>query len=310
MSFGSQPGDPLSWADATGNVGASDAVNASTGSDPTPAPAPATPDTPDPSTPAICSPDDPGCACTNAQITSETVMTEPPDRTRTDIGVGERVTLTYSLGDATWTKSSVQGGLSSDSGASIVFRAPSTPQTVTITATGSGCSATKVFTIIKPIEARMIAKDTLHNANTTTIGMHTDIYLAPFNVNFHWVEDMEDEVMAHADGVYACNDNTGHGPKTTPSTYTTHVRRGYGTHGDDQDTVTSGYCNGGTTQGDGTERLRIPNRWRVRGTNDWYNYLPANQACTSTAAGDLTASKAGAVARSTFATAGSNYPPD
>jgi hypothetical protein len=148
-----------------------------------------------------------------------------------------------------------------------------------------------------------------HGRSTNKIGMTTNIFLAPHNVNFHWVEDIEDEVMCTATGVYACNNNTGHGPKTTPSDYTTHVVHGFGTRGVDNDTVTSGFCDGGTTQGDGRISLRIPNRWRVKGTSTWRNYLPANQACSSTAAGELRASKAGTATTRQFSSAGSNYPP-
>jgi hypothetical protein len=289
MGFGSQPGDPLPWAEATGHEPMDDESDGS-------------------SPPAVCEPGS-SSPCVHCEITSETVMPEPADRSRTTIGVGERVSLTFSLGNATWQKSSTQGRLSSDTGTTIVFTAPSTAQSVTITATGGGCTATIVFTVVAPIECRMTVKTTLHDQNTNKIGMTTNIFLAPHNVNFHWVEDMEDEVMCTATGVYACNDNTGHGPKTTPSDYTTHVVHGYGTRGVDNDTVASGFCDGGTTQGDGRISLRIPNRWRVKGTSTWRNYLPANQACSSTAAGQLRASKAGAVATSQFSAAGSNYPP-
>lgn len=297
MSFGSQPGDPLPWAEATGNASPDDPGSADAGG--------ASNSTPAVSAPGAVAP------CVQCEITSLTVMTEPADRTRTDIGVGERVTLTFSLGNATWTKSSSQGRLSSDSGTSIVFTAPSTPQSVTITATGGGCTATIDFTIVKPIEIRAIVRATLHNQNTTSIGMWTRMFLAPFNVNFHWVEEIEDEVMATATGVYACFDNTGHSPSTTPSSFTTGIAHGYGTRCVDQDEVTCPGCDGGTTQGDGRAALRIPQKWRVKGTTSWHDLLPANQIFTSTAAGDLQARKSGAFTTGvTFASPGSNFPSD
>ena len=92
MSFGSNPGDPLPYAEATGNA-PSDG-----GSDAESAPAPAV------SAPGAVAP------CVQCTITSETIMTQPADRARLNIGVGERVRLTFSLGNANWTITQATAG--------------------------------------------------------------------------------------------------------------------------------------------------------------------------------------------------------
>ena len=309
MSFGSNPDDPMSWADATGHNDASDAVGAGGGGGGAEGGETAADDSSDSDStdPGVCSPDS-GCPCSHAQITSETIMTEPPDRTRTTVGVGERTTLTYSLGDATWTCSAGDRYLSSTSGASVVFRATPLPNaSVTITATGGGCSATITFTVIPPNQVRMLPYERLHQQNTHKVGMHTNIFFKPDTVNFHRVEYLEDEVMCNANGVYACINNTGHGPNANPLPATTHVAHGYGTQIDAFDEIKSGYCNFGTTQGDGHIQWDIPWRYRVRGYTDYHRFDLVHQICTSATSGRLTASKAGGSVWIMFADPGTGY---
>jgi hypothetical protein len=286
MSFGSNPGDPLPYAEATGQAPADG------GSDPESAPPPAV------SAPGAVSP------CVQCTIASETVMTQPDDRARRNIGVGERVRLTFSLGNANWTITAGHGALSSASGTTVVLTAPGVAQSVTVSATGGGCTATIDFSIIAPNDVRMTRIDTLHQQNTHKIGMHTRIFFLPDTVNFHRVEYLEDEVMCTATGIWTCINNTGHGPATTPFPGTTRVVAGYGTRIGANDMVRSGWCNGGTTQADGRISWPIPWKYRVQGLTTYHPIRTVTQVCTSNAAGQLRANKAHASASATFAGAG------
>jgi hypothetical protein len=295
---GGNPSDPLPWAEATGHTPPPEEGAESVAADPLP-PTPA---------PAVCGPDV-VAPCVVCKITSETIMTQPLDRARTDIGVGERVTLTFSLGNATWTASA--GSLSSATGASVVFTAPGTAQAVTITATGGGCTASIAFAIIAPSDVRMTRIATVHvpapgaaaGAGTNRIGMDTRIFVLPDTVNFHRVEYLEDEVNNVATGVYACATGTGHFPAVTPFPGTTRVVPRFGTRIDANDSVRSPWCNFGSAQGDGRVTWLIPWRYRVRGRTTYHKFATIPQVCTSAlaGAGALRARKARATARANFA---------
>src|SRR5262249_49282106 len=80
------------------------------------------------------------------KITSLTIFEQPGARTRTTIGVGEQVFLTHSPGGATWTTTA--GTVSPGTGTIVIFTAPDTAQTVTVT----GGAATIAFTVISPAD--------------------------------------------------------------------------------------------------------------------------------------------------------------
>lgn len=294
MGYPARPADPQTGQPAGQAVGGPTEDS----EEPTTEPAPS----------GVCAPGG-SAPCVTCRITSETVMTEPANRARTDLGIGERVNLTFSLGNANWTITAGQGSLSSPTGASVVYTAPPTAQQITISATGGGCTAVINFNVIAPNRVRMRVDEVLHNANTTKIGMWTRVFFLPDTVNFHRVQYIEDEQMCTANGVYACNNNTGHFPNPSPLSATTHVVAGFGTRMR-FDQVRSGFCAGGTTQADGRITFRgIPTKCRVRGTVPWLLVERVRQQCTSAAAGagPLRARKAGAVAGRNFGSPGNNY---
>lgn len=246
--------------------------------------------------------------CVTCEITSETVMTQPEPRTRTDIGVGERVRVTFSLGDAHWTLSG-EGHLSSEDGATITYRAPSTAQTVTLTATGSGCTATISFNIIAPSDVRMRRRDTLHRLNTVSIGMHTDIFILPDTVNFHAIDIREVDVGLVASGVFAPLAGRGH-IRNPPSgvgsavSATTTWRAGFGTKIDGIDNIILGFLATPPAAAAGRGEWTIPWQYALHG-GTFRRFATVHQVHTCDAAGNLRASKARAVATATFATASS-----
>ncbi|MDD5033744.1 MAG: hypothetical protein PHE55_03220 [Methylococcaceae bacterium] len=102
--------------------------------------------------------------------------------------------MTYSLGSATWAITSGNGNLSPSSGAQSTFTAGDVAGSVTITATGSGCSARITFTVVEP------SSWTMRRAPGTNVG-HTHgrpdcswygtMKIHPNTVNFYRIETRE-----------------------------------------------------------------------------------------------------------------------
>lgn len=221
-------------------------------------------------------------------------MSQPADRARRVLGVGERVRLTFSLGNAAWNVTAGDGRLSSAAGASVVLRAPETPQTITVNAVGGGCSAEITFNVIAPSEVRMSRLDVMHIRNSHSSGMHTRIFFLPDTVNFHRVEWREDEIGCRATGVYACQNGQGHFPNPNPLGATSQVSPGRGTRMDATDSIWSGWCAPRSTMGVGRKTFRIPWRYRVEGASAFHSFDTVNQVHTSSATGILRSTKAGA----------------
>ena len=163
---------------------------------PTPTPPRSTPtptpvDTPPSSTPTPSPTPTPTPGC--EKITTETVATAPPDRTRRTIGVGEQVTLTVSaVGGAYW---SVSGGGATYplSGRSTVFTARG-PGTSTVTAAiynGNSCTAT--FTVIAPSHETAVKSgpDYTFPQGSQGAGMNLRITVHPTTVSFRNIEIRE-----------------------------------------------------------------------------------------------------------------------
>jgi len=235
-------------------------------------------------------------------------MTQPSDRARTTIGVGERVRITFSLGEADWTLAG-EGFLSAPSGQTIVYRAPSTAQTVTLTATGGGCTATKQLTIIAPTGVRMRRIDTLHRQNQILIGMHTEIFIQPDTVNFHAIEVREVDVGLAATGVFATMAGNGHinnppsGEGSAVGALTT-VRAGFGTKIDGIDNCILGWLNNSPAAGNGRGEWTIPWKYALRG-GTFRRFTTVHQVHSCDVAGALRASKARAVATANITDASS-----
>ena len=252
------------------------------------------------------------CPCASAEVTSEMVMAEPPDRARTRMAVGERVRVTYSLGAAEWTQAG-DGDLSSTSGATVTLTAPSRGGSVTLTATGCGCSAAITFTIVEPSAVHMVKKFTSaarveHTLSMPDVGMFTNIFFAPADVNFHRVQWIELEIVCTASGVHACNNNSGHFPNAAALSMTTHVQAGVGTYADAFDHVYSGHCGvAWAAPQTGAMHWPIPWRWRVGGAGAFRALATAHQRINVDAAGLCTATKAGAHV-SVLATAATSAP--
>src|SRR3954452_14951759 len=132
------------------------------------------------------------CPCANAKITSQTVATMPSKRDRKKLGVGEPVRLTFSLGSANWTLTGTGTGLgklSTRSGAIVTYTAPDRATSVSITATGSGCTASITLETIEPSGMRMERSPHTkgnHKKYKTSVGFIADVYILPADVSFQY----------------------------------------------------------------------------------------------------------------------------
>jgi type VI secretion system secreted protein VgrG len=307
------PGFPVSPAPPSGAMEADSAVAGSEvsysgGGDapappPPPAPGPPAPPasrvtptpTPTPTPPPTC------------RITSQTIVQLPADRARTKVGVGEEVSCTFSLGNANWSLAgagsfSNSAAVTTASGTTVSYFAPDVAGTATLTATGSGCTATITFTTIPPSTVHMdpISDVVEHTKGFPDVGMHTSIYIGPDDVNFYNIHYHEVDVPMQADGVYSCWIGTGHDAHPATVSPSATVVQGKGTYVNASDHVYSSYCGAPPANPTGHELYPIPYEYWV-GTGTKHRFAsPVNQSVTCQATGALNASKAGANANTTI----------
>ena len=249
--------------------------------------------------------------CAAASITVETVAIRPADRTRTTVGVGELVNLTYSLGSATWTVS--KGTLTAATGQTTRFQAPDRAATVTITATGGGCTSTVTFTVIEPASVSMerpAGSGIYHTNGIPSVGIQAEIYLKPDTVSFQFIEISEDDCPGVVTGYFVGTalDGVRHGthgagtwvPVASPVA-------GKGSKVIAKDTAQSGHCNFGTPYANGTFDWAIPWKFRVGSSGADKVFATVHQRFTIDAAGDMTVSKGGATGAAKLADPTSTY---
>jgi hypothetical protein len=245
-------------------------------------------------------------------ITSQTAETQPANRARTDIGVGEDVTLTHAPGAAAWSVAPAGAGtFSVANGPTTIYTAPDTAQPVTIT----GGTATIVFNIIAPTsvtQQRTAGTGVKHSANFPDSGIALTTFLGPDTVNFSRVRWREMDVVGVATpGAYACNPfRTGHcgagggGNPCPDNPLSATVVAGLGTQDlPPPDCAYSGHCGGAPPFAPGSVSLNIPYEYRV-GAGVFRQFTTVAQVHTLAAdASTLTTTKAGASGTTTVATA-------
>jgi peptidoglycan hydrolase-like protein with peptidoglycan-binding domain len=274
---------------------------------PGPAPAPPGP-APAPPGPAPAPPG-PAPAPAPGAITSQTVATSPGLRTRTTIGVGEQVTLTHSLGTAATAWVATAGTFLPPAGATgavVVFAAPDTAQTVTITASG----VTITLTIVAPTGAHMDrfpGSGVKHTLNLADVGIQTQPFLLPDTVNFNKVVYHELDVAGTTAAPFPCGLPPGHcgagggGAACGDLPMTATVVAGKGTQSAQSDCAFMGSC--GTTPPftPVVFTIAIPYEYKV-GTGAFHAFSTVNQVHALLAdASTLTADKAGAHGDTTVA---------
>jgi hypothetical protein len=210
------------------------------------------------------------------------------------VGVGEEVNLTFSHGSATWTTTG--GRLSPTSGSAVMFTAPDSAATITITATASIGKANIKFDVVQIsdiVQKQTPGTHVKHKRNKPNSGMKMDIYFLPDDVCFYNVETIEEEAQATDTGTYAKIDDKAHNPDSTPSTNSMTVEAGLGTKCNDRDKAYSGFPKGSPPFAPGSRTWSIPTNYRV-GSGDWKLIKNVTQQHTLAADGTtLTTSKSG-----------------
>jgi hypothetical protein len=231
--------------------------------------------------------------CNQCTITSETLATQPPNRGRTKVGVGEEVLLTISPGPATWSASG-GGSISPTSGTSVTYVAGERAGSVTVTAQGSGCSCSITLTVVEPSGMKMVRESNVrHEQGAPDCGFLARPYLPPDDVSFTSVEVREKNSKATASGYYAPFNGITHQPAAqTESAWFTvgDPVGGLGSKVNCQDQIYSGH----TGQAVQVGQMTFPITWEFRVNGGAAKALPGfEQRHVVTAAGDCTSSKAG-----------------
>lgn len=257
-------------------------------------------------------------------ITSQTVEPTPGLRTRTDVGVGEIVTLTHTPGSAAWSISPAGpagGSLSAVNGPSVLWTAPDIHQNVTVT---GGAAPPIVFNVVPPDRYHMDRLGTTlhHTVNQPDSGMETIGFMLPDTVNFHNVifHEMQVAGVITSPGVYSCNPAIGGhcagaaiGAACGDKTNTATVVAGKGTQatladGVGSDCVYSGHCGFAPPFVPGSITIAIPYQYKV-GTGAFFPFTTVTQLHTLAAdLVTLTSTKAGASVGTTVAAATSTIP--
>jgi hypothetical protein len=212
---------PVPFANIVNNPGTSSVqplTQGPQGGGPGPGPSPAPSPSPTPS----------------ASITSQTFATEPADRSRSTIGVGEPVKLTFSGADAHWTISGGAGKLDSTTGKVVDYTASITKATETITAvdTKTSATATITFDVIRPsglLFERVPGTgndpepDYYHHKDWPDIGFAAAVYLQPDTVSFQYISVREHDADYSATGYYAWENGQSHDPTKDPEDVTSLV---------------------------------------------------------------------------------------
>jgi len=258
------------------------------------APAPA-PNQPSPSQPSPSHPSNPPAS--GETITSEMVVALPSPKTRTDIGVGEKVDLTHTPGSATWTTTG--GKLDKTTGDKVRLTAPDTAQTITVSA-----GAAKIdFQVFAPNDVHMdlLNKNIKHQKGHADSGIATQPFLLPDNVNFSNVSyhEVNTGAVVTAPGAYSCLSGWGHCKKKAggvcPELFMTdNVVAGKGTEGVSFDCVHSGDCQQSPPFTPGSITFAIPYEYQV-GNLGFHKFKTVDQLSELAADGStLNSEKAGA----------------
>ncbi|HHM05138.1 MAG TPA: DUF4157 domain-containing protein [Gammaproteobacteria bacterium] len=240
-------------------------------------------------------------------ITSETVEIAPGSRTRTTIGVGERVTLTHSSGTVNWVTSA--GTLSAATGATVMLMAPDTAQTVTVRAGGASIA----FTVVAPTGVHMDRFGTSgvkHTKDHADSGIEVLPFLLPDTVNFSRVvyREMNVGAVVSNPGPYSCFNNFGHCRRTAGGacndlSLTNTVVAGKGTQAVIRDCVYSGDCLQVAPFDPGSITFTMPYQYKVGGGAFRQFTTVVQQSALAADQSTLTSSKAGASGRTTVASA-------
>jgi hypothetical protein len=176
-------------------------------------------------------------------ITSETVAPMPNNHSRTTVGVGEEVRLTYSDGPAEWSIATAKDGVVKGDGAKAQYTAASETAEETIIAHGAHSTAYLTFNVIEPdgIVARQApCSEIFHYKDRPDSGMMVVSCVTPDIVSFRYIDQRELDAPAVGTGVYAYLNGESHGANLGGSPVSVKVVPGLGSLVNTIDEVYSG----------------------------------------------------------------------
>ena len=177
-------------------------------------------------------------------LTSETEVTQPGNRARTKLGVGERVTLKLTPVSGDW-KVSGAGTINPAKGSTVTLTASGKPGKISVSVTAQGQTKKLSFTVIAPSSVHQDTISTEHyNVGVPNAGFHGQVYCGPATVNFVNITFLEAEIGCKATGSWVSKNGKGHGPNTSPIGFSDTVVAGKGTKSDATDHCWSGYVPG------------------------------------------------------------------
>ena len=232
------------------------------------------------------------------QLVSQCVATTPTDRSRTNLGVGEQVNLSFNPAPPTTniTWSTTTGSLAVTNGMTNLFTAPSNATNATVTVTVGNYPINLNYQIFAPTgyaRAQIYGTINAYQTDIAGAGMTNIIWIGPTNVSFInvWMEEVG-EVATNATGYFA---NTNTWPDD---------RLDHGQHGANiwfqlqpgniwGDIANSGSCDSPWTNGNFT--WPIPAAWQVGSANSpKTNYIAGwSQNFIIDASGTVTVQKFG-----------------
>lgn len=233
------------------------------------------------------------CAHDKFVLKHEMVATQPSNRGRTRIGIGEKVKIsTDPSKSVSWKivgENGQKGRLSSTSGSSTTYTAHDRSVSVTIEAKNAQCTQTVTFTVVQ-MSSGTIAHATDVSAISATmarVGFIGTPCAQPTDVSFVNVDYKEGACPAVCTGVWASANGDPHAPTASWIPYSSTVDS-HGTNLNGADTVDirsplSLHPAAGTTNG--SWFWPIPWRAQVRGggVNGEYNFATLNHLATYTA---------------------------
>jgi hypothetical protein len=205
-------------------------------------------------------------------LTSETEATQPAKRTRTKIGVGERVTLKLTPVSGDWTCAGA-GTLTATKGSTVTLIASGKAGTAKITVTAQGKTKKINFTVIAPSTVHQDTQSVEHYSPPAigltplpNAGFHGRVYCGPDSVNFSKITFLEAEIGCKATGSWKTKNGKGHSPNASPIGFTDTVVSGKGTESLAVDHCWSGFVPGLTLKDwSGSMTFSIPWTYQCNG---------------------------------------------
>ncbi|MGA2248653.1 MAG: hypothetical protein ABSH48_27170, partial [Verrucomicrobiota bacterium] len=231
------------------------------------------------------------------QIANQCVATQPPNRTRTTVGVGEEVNLSLvgsPRGTFTWSTSA--GSINPRDGTATRFTTPSNAANATVTVSYNGGSCPLPFTVVNPntYYASNVTPVTGYGKNNAGAGMKIPLWLTPTNVSFYRVQIMEVPATSNLNvtGYFL---NTNIWPTGPPLHDVAHGAGHWVEVGMDNligvDTAqTASYRQ---PWSDGAFTWPIPGAWQVTGDKVTNSFIWSNQTRSLTPVGTITVLKFG-----------------